>query len=102
MRNSVFIILVIFALLIGCNKNKYITVKHIKPINRNRLFDKKNDKRKKRTKYVKVKILRQSADIKPAKKKKVKSNKTIKSDSTNVEAPTLDEPTNEPDSTGIF
>ena len=88
-------------MLLGCNNAKYITVKHVKPVNRHRFFNRKNDKKRKRVKYVKVKILKQSPTVKPAKSKppKIKKNKEeepIVSDSTQTE-----QVINEPDSTGI-
>lgn len=95
-----FIIFLLFATLSqGCNNSKYITVKHVKPVNRSRYYHRKKDKRKKRVKYVKVKILKKSAEVKPLKEKAVKKPK-VKSDSLNTEE--LAPPTNEPDSTGSF
>lgn len=92
--------LLAFGLFLGCNNSKYITVKHVKPVNRNRAYNPKKDRRKKKVKYVRVKILKKSAEVKPAKEKVVKKKK-IKSDSTSMKE-VITEPTNESDSTGSF
>lgn len=49
----------IFSVL-GCNQGNYVTVKHVKPVNRNRYYNPSKDKRKKRVKYTKKKILKRS------------------------------------------
>ncbi len=69
-------------------------------MNRNRSYNPKKDKRKKKVKYVRVKILKKSAEVKAPKKKKIKP-KSNKADSARVVAP-IKAPTNEPDSTGTF
>ncbi|MBL3658366.1 hypothetical protein [Fulvivirga sediminis] len=102
MKRLIYISVIIFMLLIACNSTKYTTVKHVKPVNRNRFFDRKGDKKKKRVKYVKVKILKKSPTVKPKKpkppkKKKQKNTEELApSDSTKLESIP-----NEPDSTGI-
>lgn len=101
MKYALAILLLFFSLLIGCNNSKYITVKHVKPINRNRYYNPKKDKKKKKVKYVKVKILKKSAEVKPAKAKAPKKKKIVESDSvSNVNQ--IVEPTNEADSTGSY
>lgn len=100
MKYALAILLLFFGLLSGCNNSKYITVKHVKPINRNRFYNPKKDKKKKKVKYVKVKILKKSAEVKPAKAKPVKK-KSVKSDSLSNKNQ-LVQPTNEADSTGSF
>ena len=87
-------------MLFGCNNSKYITVKHVKPVNRNKPYNPKKHKRKKKVKYVRVKILKKSAEVKPA-KEKVAKKKKVKSDSTSTVDP-ISEPINEADSTGSF
>ncbi|UII30952.1 hypothetical protein LVD17_21910 [Fulvivirga ulvae] len=87
----------IVAILIGCNRASYITVKHVKPVNHNRYYNKKKDKRKKRVKYVKVKILKQSKAVKPPREKTPKKKKVKE-----TEESIPDETQNEPDSTGLL
>lgn len=105
MKRYIGILILVLILCSGCNNTKYTTVKHIKPVNRNRYFVRKKDKRKKRVKYVKVKILKQSKEIKPAKVKppKVKKSK-IDEENGEIEETeeTLEDPVNEPDSTGVY
>ncbi|MEM9390832.1 MAG: hypothetical protein AAGA02_10185 [Bacteroidota bacterium] len=98
MKRIPILLLFLFFIWQGCNRNKYITVKHVKPVNYNRPYNRKKDKRKKRTKYVKMKILKQSKEVKPAKVKKPKPKK-VKEE---VEEGDLEEVINEPDSTGLF
>ncbi len=69
-------------------------------MNRNRFYNPKKDKRKKKVKYVRVKILKKSAEVKAPRKKKIKP-KSSKVDSARVVEP-IKAPTNEPDSTGAF
>ncbi|WP_185152540.1 hypothetical protein, partial [Fulvivirga aurantia] len=80
----------------------YRTVKQVKPLNRNRFYDRKKDKHAKRTHMVKRKSLVRSPEIKPPRKKKKKSKPTkdIPSDSTQQVLPNKVE--NESDSTGSF
>lgn len=94
------ILSIVFGLLFGCNNSKYITVKHVKPVNRNRAYNPKKDRRKKKVKYVRVKILKKSAEVKPAKEKAIKKKK-VKSDSLSTKE-IIEEPINETDSTGSF
>ena len=98
MKRILFIYIFIFLIVQGCNRNKYITVKHVKPVNYKRPYNRKKDKRKKRSKYVKMKILKESKEIKPAKQKKVKPKKA-KEETKEVE---LEEVIDEQDSTGVF
>ncbi len=69
---SRLLIIVIFILFTatGCNQGNYITVKHVKPVNRNRYYKKNKDKKKKRVKYVKMKILKRSPQTASAPKQK--------------------------------
>lgn len=90
-----FIIFLVLWIGFACNSANYTTVRHVKPVNRNRGYIPGKDKRKKRVKLVKKKILKRSPEIKPPKKKRVKE-KEIELDSTAIPPP------NEPDSTGIF
>lgn len=103
---SITILLLFIGILLGCNRTKYATVKHVKPVNRNRYFDKKKDRRKKRVKYVKMKILKESKYVKaPRKKKKKEKKKDEDDDETTLETleeGELEETTNEADSTGLF
>ncbi len=57
---------------LGCNQGNYVTVKHVKPVNRNRYYNPGKDKRKKRVKYTKKKILKRSPNTPaaPAKAKR--------------------------------
>lgn len=99
LRLSAIILFLFSSLLPACNNAKYTTVKHIKPVNRARYYNRKKDKRKKRVKYVKVRILKKSAEVKPPREKPVKTRKSqVDSLSTDELVP----PTNEPDSTGSF
>lgn len=75
MKYKTVILILIIGLFGTCNSAKYITVKHIKPVNRNSFFNKKKDNRKKRVKYVKVKILRQSKPEKAPKPQKSATEK---------------------------
>ena len=61
----------------GCNQGNYITVKHVKPVNRNRYYKPGKDKQKKRVKYVKMKILKRSPQTAsaPSPKKKKSGNR---------------------------
>lgn len=95
------ILILIVLLLIGCNNAKYTTVKHIKPVNRNRYFVRKKDKQKRRTRYVKVKILKESKAVKPAKVKPPKVKKAKEEETEDTEED-LEDPINESDSTGIY
>ncbi|MEM7108969.1 MAG: hypothetical protein AAF519_12145 [Bacteroidota bacterium] len=92
--------ILLFALCItqGCNRNKYIIVKHVKPVSHKRPYNRKKDKRKKRTKYVKMKILKESKELKTVKVKKPKSK--IAKDQ--IQTEDIKEVVNEADSTGIF
>jgi len=105
LRLLVITIFFTFSLLQGCNNSKYITVKHVKPINRNRYYNPKKDRRKKKVKYVRVKILKKSAEVRPAKVRAPKKKK-IKSDSLNTSTTDsvddIEENTDEQDSTGLF
>lgn len=98
--------LVLFISLLACNTANYTTVRHVKPNNYNRAYNPAKDKRKKRVKYVKKKILKRSKAVKvPRQKTKKKSitqdsTKTVIQDSTAVEQ--IKQPNNEPDSTGSF
>jgi len=96
--------ILIIWLALSCNSANYTTVRHVKPLNRNRYYNPSKDKRKKRVHTVKKKILKRSKAVKPPRQKKPKkkqvqsdSTQNIKSDSLNIE-----KPTNEPDSTGSF
>lgn len=101
MIKNLVISLLALGLFLGCNNSKYITVKHIKPVNRNhRSYNPKKDRKKKKVKYVRVKILKKSAEVKPAKAKVVKKKK-VKSDTIPAKG-LITEPTNETDSTGSF
>ena len=100
MRRRIYIILFIFLVsLFACNSANYTTVRHVKPRNYNRAYNPAKDKRKKRVKYVKKKILKRSKPVKVPKQKPPKQ-KTVTTDSTTVEE--IKQPTNEPDSTGSF
>jgi hypothetical protein len=94
--------ILIFSILLtfGCNNAKYITVKHVKPVNHKRFYNPKKDKRRKKVKYVKVKILKQSPEVKPAKTKIAKVKKAKLKDDNSINE--LDKPTNEADSTGTL
>ena len=100
MKKLITILLFSILLTFGCNNAKYITVKHVKPINRSRYYNPKKDKRKKKVKYVKVKILKKSPKVKPAKTKITKVKKSKLKDDNSIDE--LDEPTNESDSTGTL
>jgi hypothetical protein len=94
------ILIISILLTFGCNNAKYITVKHVKPINRSRFYHPKKDKRKKKVKYVKVKILKKSPIVKPAKTKVAKVKKSKLKDDNSIDE--IVEPTNEADSTGTL
>ena len=101
------ILLFFIGILFGCNRTRYVTVKHVKPVNRNSYYNKKKDRKKKRVKYVRVKILKESKYVKAPREKKKKEKKQkeeeeeiTEEEETNLEE--LEEPTNEPDSTGLF
>jgi PBP1b-binding outer membrane lipoprotein LpoB len=97
--NKIIIIALIGSLLLfGCNNTKYITVKHVKPVNRNRFYNPKKDKRKKKVKYVKVKILRKSPEVKAPRHKAKKTKKVEPAKVVNE----IKAPTNAPDSTGTL
>ncbi|MEP2771935.1 MAG: hypothetical protein ABJH05_07285 [Fulvivirga sp.] len=100
MRRKIYIIVFVFIVgLFACNSANYTTVRHVKPNNYNRAYNPAKDKRKKRVKYVKKKILKRSKAVKVPKQRKPK-NKEVVQDSVSVEE--LKPPTNEPDSTGSF
>ncbi len=100
------IFFLVLLIIIGCNRTQYITVKHVKPDNRNRQYSRKKDRKKKRVRYVKMKILKQSKEVKPPRKKLVKKKKQEEESEEGEldanEVPQPDEPVNEPDSTGLF
>ena len=98
MRPFLFILVFLFFVVQGCNRDKYITVKHVKPVNYKRPYNRKKDKRKRRTKYVRVKILKESREVKPAKVKPPKPKKTKEP----VVEEDLEEVIDETDSTGVF
>jgi len=89
----------------SCNSGRYTTTKHVKPLNRNRYYNRAKDKRKKRVHIVKRKILKRSPEIKP-KKKKPPKKKSVRQDSVQqIQSDSLSiqkNVTNEPDSTGSF
>ena len=89
------IILLVLWIGFACNSANYTTVRHVKPINRNRGYNPSKDKRKKRVKLVKKKILKRSPEITPPKEKRTK-DKEVELDSIAIPPP------NEPDSTGLF
>jgi hypothetical protein len=74
LRRYFFSCSLIFFLFVsaGCNQGSYTTVKHVKPVNRNRYYNPKKDKQKKRVKYTKKKILKRSpkTPTAPSRKKK--------------------------------
>ena len=98
MRPFLFVLFILFFVAQGCNRDKYITVKHIKPVSHKRPYNRKKDKRRKRTKYVRVKILKESKEIKPAKVKAPKPKKTKEP----VLEEDLEEVIDETDSTGVI
>ena len=103
-RRSIYIFLIF--LMLACSSGaKYKTVKVVKPVNRNRFYKPGKDKRKKRVKYVKKKILVRSVAPKPPKSKPVKEKK-VESDSLNTAQPdslSTEKPIpNEQDTTGLF
>ncbi|GAA0894043.1 hypothetical protein GCM10009122_37230 [Fulvivirga kasyanovii] len=102
MRRILTISFLVIVILVGCNRASYITVKHVKPVNHNRYYNKKKDKRKKRTKYVKVKILKQSKAVKPPREKPPKKKKDKKDKEQETEKSIPDETQNEADSTGLL
>ena len=105
LARSIIIVLLLFFLSAGCNQTRYVTVKHVKPDNRNRPYNKKKDRRKKRVKYVRVKILKQSKEVKPPRAKPVKAKKTKETTTEETATGEIEppaEPTHEPDSTGLF
>lgn len=75
MKRTLTISILILSLLFACNRANYVTVKHVKPVNRNGYYNPKKDKRKKRVKYVRMKILKQSKEVKPPRKKAPKKKK---------------------------
>ncbi len=68
----------------GCSKD-YYSVKHVTSKNRNRYYDRKKDKGKKRVKIVNKKIVRQKGYAKtekpPKKKKEAQLEQTIPNES---------------------
>ncbi len=101
MKRGFYISLITLLLLVGCNNAKYITVKQVKPINRNSYYNPKKDKKKKRVKYVRVKILKKSPEVKAPPPKKVKPAKAVKSEEMDS-TEDLEAPTNEQDTTGLL
>ncbi len=81
--------LIILLLPLGaCNQGNYVTVKHVKPVNRNRYYNPKKDKKRKRVRYKKMKILKRSpnppkapARSKPAEKKAPQKQDTVQYES---------------------
>ncbi|WP_040496239.1 hypothetical protein [Fulvivirga imtechensis] len=100
MKRVLTISLLVLSLLFACDSAKYTTVKHVKPDNRNRFFNKKKDKHKKRVKYVKVKILKQSKEVKPPRKKPPKTKKIKETEE--IKGQDLENVENESDSTGLL
>ncbi|MEM6526186.1 MAG: hypothetical protein AAGF85_16230 [Bacteroidota bacterium] len=98
MKRLLLLLLFVIFITQGCNRNKYIVVKHVKPVSHKRPYNRKKDKRKKRTKYVRMKILKESKEVKPAKIKDPKPKK-VKDE---VQTEDIEEVVDEPDSTGIF
>jgi uncharacterized protein YceK len=86
-----FLIVLIFTLLIGCS-TQYTTVRHVAPKNRNRYYNVKKDKYRKRTKIVKKKIVNQRNVV----RKGPKNNSKEKLPKTEESIP------NESDTTGFI
>ncbi len=100
MRRNIYIILFLFIIgLYACNSANYTTVRHVKPNNYNRAYNPAKDKRKKRVKYVKKKILKRSKAVKVPRQKTAKK-KEVAQDTLSIDE--IKPPTNEPDSTGSF
>lgn len=74
----------------GCNQANYTTVKHVKPVNRNRYYNPKKDKAKKRVKYTRKKILKRSPETPtaPSKMKKKPKDKPQRQDTVQYETDT--------------
>lgn len=85
-----FILCFLIFSLIGCNQANYTTVKHVKPVNRNRYYNPKKDKAKKRVKYTRKKILKRSPETPtaPSKMKKKPREKPQRQDTVQYETDT--------------
>lgn len=73
-------LMVLFFILfsaVGCNQGNYVTVKHVKPVNRNRYYNPKKDKQKKRVRYKKMKILKRSPEVKSKPTKDPKKKRSV-------------------------
>jgi len=88
-RRGFGILLILIFSLGACNQGNYVTVKHVKPVNHNRYYNPKKDKKRKRVKYKKMKILKRSPNTpKAPAKSKVKTKPPAKKDTVQYESDT--------------
>jgi hypothetical protein len=85
---GVFILCLLICSATGCNQANYTTVKHVKPVNRNRYYNPQKDKAKKRVKYTRKKILKRSPATPTVKKKKTPDAKPQRQDTVQYETDT--------------